>query len=705
MTGIDLTAGEAGLRFEADRDGQLRQIGFRPLPGGGTGWQAGPFPVEAFPLAYPAWGQETSAAPALRVTSHDGQAGCYLTLAGHDYSGAEHRIRLADASARLQADLCFRLHAPTGVIEQWTEISHDQPGPVTLHAVAAAAPVLAGPQPWLTRYDADWAAEWTAASAPVPVGTTVIQSFGAIRPHLQASPFFLLAPDGPAAEDAGPVLAGSLAWGGGVRLAFERALRQPALVRLLCGQHPADYRLDPGVVFRTPRMIWAWSKAGTRPLTHRLHRWVREHAMRDGGRLRATVFNTWEAVGFGFDQASLEAMMAGAASLGAELFLLDDGWFGGAGYPRDNDHAGLGDWQPDPAKLPAGVGPLTSAADRHGLRFGLWVEPEMVNPAAALYQAHPDWVVSEPGRRRREQRNQLVLDLCQQPVRAFVADVVDGLLRDSPGISYLKWDANRDISEPGSGALPSRWQANLWADTVHARWQVMREVAECWPDTELMLCASGGGRTDLGTLRWFHEVWLSDNTDAVARLRMQWAASTFLPPQAIAAHVTRWGDQDVAFACAVAMSARFGFDLDPATLTPAELAACQRAAAIYANVRDLVQLGDLFRLISPDAPGGRAALGYAGNTDGAAGRARGRRGVVFGYQLTDAEQDRGLTPCPVPWADREARYRIQQLTLTRGGQDRESIQAGAELRAHGLAWPLQAARTAVIWLVEEMDEK
>lgn len=225
-------------------------------------------------------------------------------------------------------------------------------------------------------------------------------------------------------------------------------------------------------------------------------------------------------------------------------------------------------------------------------------------------------------------------------------------------------------------------------------------MAHRWPQTNLMLCASGGGRTDLGTLRWFHDVWLSDNTDAVARLRMQWEASRFLAPLAIAAHVTRWGDQDLAFACAVAMSARFGFDLDPSTLRPAELAACQRASAIYREIRDLAQRGDLYRLIPPD--GDRAALAYA-DSDRA-------HLVVFGYQLArptpaDAAGPDGPDadgPCPVAGIREGPDYRVRRLSRENGEED-SCVRPGRALLADGLAWPLRRARTAALWRIDVPD--
>ena len=235
------------------------------------------------------------------------------------------------------------------------------------------------------------------------------------------------------------------------------------------------------------------------------------------------VVNNWEATFFSFDTDRILGLIDHTADVGAELFLLDDGWFGQS-HPRDDDTTGLGDWEVDQAKLPGGLGPLIERADERGVRFGLWVEPEMVNPDSTLYGEHPDWVVGQPARRPRRWRNQLVLDVLQPEVADFVCGVVDRVLAENPGISYLKWDANRPLTDPGSPTLRADRQANYWVDHARATWRLMETVAERHPEQTLMLCASGGGRVDLGSLRWFHEVWLSDNTDPLDRLRMQWAA-------------------------------------------------------------------------------------------------------------------------------------------------------------------------------------
>jgi alpha-galactosidase len=694
---IEVRAGATGYRFQVSRRGRLRQVAF----GDGPGVPALRVVDQegGFPHAHPTYGEDVRGKPALRVTHHDGVTTTRLTVDGHERrradGGDEHRIRLVDEGEPLDVVLGFRTWEDDDVLEQWVEVTNRQAGPITVHAAAAAAPCLpvTDDGAWLTHFGGGWAAEWGTVEERLRFGAKVLESYGGVQPHLQHNPFFLLSPDGPSTEDGGAVLAGGLAWGGNVRFGFEVASRD--VLRMWCGASPvgADHVLDPGTTLVTPRMVWAWSPAGRGPLSRRLHRWVRGHAVRDGERLRPIVVNNWESTFFDFDQAKLLALMDGARDIDAELFLLDDGWFGDE-HPRDDDRAGLGDWVVDRRKLPGGLAALTDGAAARDLRFGLWVEPEMVNPRSTLYEQHPDWVVAQPGRERRLGRHQLVLDVCRPEVRRFAADVVGRLLDENPGISYVKWDANRSISEPGTTALPADRQGNFWHDHATATWALMAEVTERHPDVELMLCASGGGRVDLGSLRWFHEVWLSDNTDPVVRVRMQWAAGHFLPANVVGAHVTRWAERPLPFGCAVAMSARFGFDLDLTGLAPDELAVCRRAVAAYRRVRDLVQLGDLWRLISPDqGTGDVAALAYI---------ARDRsRAVVFAYRLPGP----GSASVAVPLAglDPERDYEVRVIDLTRDepspspSPSPSSAAGGSELLRDGLTWEEAEPLTAAIW--------
>jgi alpha-galactosidase len=395
------------------------------------------------------------------------------------------------------------------------------------------------------------------------------------------------------------------------------------------------------------------------------------------------VVNNWEATSFSFDAERVLTLIDQTADVGAELFLLDDGWFGDT-HPRNDDTAGLGDWQVDKTKLPDGLTPLLKRAADRGIQFGLWVEPEMVSPESRLYADHPDWVVGQPARHRRTFRHQLVLDVLRPEVARFIHGVVDGILAENPGISYLKWDANRPLTDPGSSTLPADRQANLWVDQPRATWLLMEAVAKSHPAQMLMLCASGGGRVDLGTLRWFHEVWLSDNTDPVDRVRMQWAASYFLPANVVAAHVTRWGNRPIAFACAVAMSARFGFDIDLAGLSEEERAICRRAVRFYREIRPVVQLGDLWRLIAPEKC---ASLAYVSQD--------GDRAVVFAFQIETRTAD--VDPLRLGALHPDQTYEITAVDLATEPSGDPVYRSGSDLLERGLEWPLGEACTSCMW--------
>ena len=333
------------------------------------------------------------------------------------------------------------------------------------------------------------------------------------------------------------------------------------------------------------------------------------------------------------------------------MFLLDDGWFGND-YPRVNDHAGLGDWQPNRKRLPNGLAPLATAAVQTGLRFGIWMEPEMVNPNSELYHQHPDWVIRQPKRELELQRHQLVLDLTRPAVQQFEWKTIQSIL-DISNITYAKWDCNRYLTQPGSSYLAPDRQPELWIDYVQALYSLMDKTAKKFPNTELMLCSGGGGRVDYGALKYFHEFWPSDDTDPVFRVSAQWDYSYFFPPMAIASHVTHWGNRPMHFACAVAMSARFGMDLDLTKLSPPDKAVCAGAIDAYKQIREVTELGDLFRLEDPHGTF-RGALNYVSPDRD--------RAVVFAFQLKDGEN----VPVHPQGLDPAKYYRIHEMNPVPG---------------------------------------
>jgi len=714
LTRID--AGGWGITWAVDDTGCLRQVGL-----GGQGDEA-TLDVDAawYPLAFPTYGGGEPYLPApLRVTHHDGTLSTRLVVTGvgrDDEAEGEHVVvTQRDQLQDLTVELHLRTHPGSGVAEQWVEIEHGQAGPVRLHDYDSIAPfLLIDDAAELVQFGGSgWADEWRWTTQHLHPGTTSLASLGGVQPHLQRSPVALLTPNGPAGEDHGDVVALSVAWGGNTRIDLDvRPIADPDAprqLRLRAGANPygADYVLDPGRRFVTPTVAWTWSATGRREVTRRFHDWTRARVLRDPQRLRPIVANNWEATFFDFDEARIVELIRRSANLGVDLFLLDDGWFGTT-HPRNDDTTSLGDWDADPAKLPDGLAPLARAAVDAGVRFGIWVEPEMVNSTSELHDAHPEWVLRDL-RPTREHRNQLVLDTLQKQVRDFAAGVVDRALAHDPDISYVKWDANRPITDPGSSALAADRQSNLWVDHVHATWNLMAEVAQRHPDVELMLCASGGGRTDHGTLRWFHEFWTSDNTDPVARVRMQWACSHFFPAAAMAAHVTRWGGRPMQFACAVALSGRFGFDLDLGSLTDEELAICRRAVRVARRTQDLVQQGELLRLVSPVEGKDRSRAASAHLS------ADRQRAVVFGYQLDgwDSAGSAGgaggaggaaggsgagkVRVLRLPGLLSTVEYGVQVTDLTGDEPTELGTVTGAALAADGLAWPGEGPLTASIW--------
>jgi alpha-galactosidase len=446
-------------------------------------------------------------------------------------------------------------------------------------------------------------------------------------------------------------------------------------VRVLCGVNPfaSGYYLEPGKTFTTPVMIWVWSSAGLGEMSRKLHSWARDFGFRDGHEPRSVLLNNWEATEFDFDFNRIAGLFEPAKQLGVELFLLDDGWFGNK-YPRVNDNAGLGDWEPNRQRLPNGLAPLAGKAIEQGLRFGIWLEPEMVNPKSELFDRHPDWVIRQPKRELELQRHQLTLDLTRPAVQEFEWQVIRDTL-SVPGVSYAKWDCNRYLTQPGSPWLAPDHQSHLWIDYVQALYAMMERTVKTFPKTELMLCSGGGGRADYGALKYFHEFWPSDNTDPVRRVAMQWDYSYFFPVMTLSSHVTHWGNRPMHFACTVAMSARFGMDLDLAKLSTGDKAICAGAISAYKRIRDVTHLGELYRLESPHEAA-RGALNFAA-TDHS-------RAVLFVFQLKDGE----AVPVRPQGLDAARRYVVHELNPAPGraplAQEGKTL-TGEQLMRDGLA--------------------
>jgi alpha-galactosidase len=377
-------------------------------------------------------------------------------------------------------------------------------------------------------------------------------------------------------------------------------------VRVTGGFNPFDfgYVLHPGERLETPVFYGGYAANGLGEASRILHRFEREHILPRRGNSSAAqkpvLYDSWEATTYNVTEAGQMALAEKAAALGVDRFVMDDGWFG----QRKDDHAGLGDWYVNPQKFPHGLKPLIDKVHSLRMDFGLWVEPEMVNPDSDLYRKHPDWVLNFAGRPRSEERNQLVLNLARPDVRDYVLGFLDKLLTEND-IAYLVWDYNRNWSEPGWDQLPPDEQKRVYVDFTRNLYAVLAELQRRHPKVEFETCSGGGGRVDLGILRYVDEVWPSDNTDPFDRLTIQDGFTYAYTPQIMmtwvsdSPHWLQGRTTSLNYRMLSAMQGALGISGDISKWSDEEMAVARRLVAAYHQVQPTIAQGDLYRLISP----------------------------------------------------------------------------------------------------------
>ena len=584
--------------------------------------------------AYPAFGTSYVHEAALRAVHADGNTSTELIYDSHSVKNISDNIEqtvitLKDAYFPFQVKLFFNAYKNENVIEQWAEISHQEKKPVTLYNFASSHLFVSEPTYSLTQCYGNWAEEMNMAEMQLTRGQKVLQSKLGVRADQYDHPCFLLSLDAPAQENSGSVIGGTLAWPGSWNLTFD--VDNLNNLHIISGANPyaSQYILKPNTNFKTPALLYTFSEEGTGNISRNFHRWAKKYGIYRGDRTRTTLLNNWEATYFDFNEEVLSGIIKDASEMGFELFLLDDGWFGEK-YPRNSDTAGLGDWMVNKKKLPNGIGYLVNESHNKGIKFGIWLEPEMVNPKSELYEKHPDWVIGQKNRPLDLSRNQLILDLSNPKVQDYVYSVVDNTMSENPGIAYIKWDCNRFVTNSGSYYLPASEQSHLWIEYVRGLFNVLDRVRAKYKDVSLMLCSGGGGRIDYATLPYFDEFWISDNTDALDRIFIQWGTTYFFPSMALASHVSVVPNHitgrttPLKFRFDVAMSAKLGMDLQPKDMTPEEKEFSKNAIREYYGIREIVQFGDLYRLLSPYTNKRTAMMYVSEDKDNA---------VVFSYLL------------------------------------------------------------------------
>jgi len=648
------------------------------------------------PNEYAGWGGGLYPEPALKVSYPDGNRDLVLHYVSHTIKGDQLTITLKDIERDLFVELHYTVDHETGIVGRSATILNKTQTPVTIEDAAAATWNLPRGTDYSLRYLAGrWGAEWQLQQQAIRPGETVLESKRGSTGH-QNNPWFAIERGDHPDEDTGDVWFGALAWSGSWRITVEQdQLRQ---VRVTGGFNPFDfsYLLEPGGQLETPVFYGGYSHRGIGGASRLLHRFELTRILPQAPhpRPRPVLYNSWEATGFSVNESGQETLAEKAASIGVERFVMDDGWFG----QRKDDHAGLGDWYVNPQKFPHGLKPLIDKVHSLGMDFGLWVEPEMVNPDSDLYRKHPDWVLNFTGRPRSEQRNQLVLNLARKDVRDYVFNFLDDLLSHNQ-IAFLKWDYNRNWSEPGWPAVAPDQQKAVYVDYVRNLYSILHELRAKHPQVEIESCSGGGGRVDLGILGLTDEVWPSDNTDPFDRLQIQDGFTYAYTPGVMMAWVTDspgWMNQrttSLTYRFLSSMQGGLGVGANLNHWTSDDFETAKQLIAAYKGIRETVQHGSLYRLISP-RDGSEVSVTESVALD--------KKQAVFFAFLHSSQMGYPFPRVYLRGLDPQANYRVTPIsgTLTK---DSPEVASGSYWMSHGVDVNLRGDFQAAAFRFDSTD--
>ena len=622
-----------------------------------------PQPVGGRMDVYPAYGQNAPAEAALAMRHTDGNMSTELVATGVERLKNDGNqvtiIHLKDKVYPLAVDLLFQQYRDVDMIEAWTRIKTDEKAGVTLTQFASLMLPIRRGDVWMSHLYGTWANEGQVVCEALTAGQKIIKNKDGVRNAHTDHAEVMFSLDGRGRELTGDVIGAALCYSGNYELKVETDDTEYHYFFAGINADNSEYHLKRGETFETPRVALTFSQEGLSGASRNFHRWGRKYRLAHGNRERKILLNSWEGVYFDINQEGMDQMMKDIADMGGELFVMDDGWFGEK-YPRKTDNCALGDWVVDRQKLPDGIEGLLRDAKKRGVKFGIWIEPEMTNSVSELYERHPDWIVKAPKRDAVLGRGgtQLVLDLSNPKVQDYVYSIVDRLMTQYPEIDYIKWDANMAIMNHGSQYLPMSDQSHLYIAYHRGFESVCKRIRAKYPDLTIQACASGGGRANWGVLPWFDEFWVSDNTDALQRIYMQWGTSYFFPAIAMASHIsaapnhTVYRTTSLKMRIDVAMSGRLGMEIQPKNMTDEEKALCRKAIAEYKEIRPVVQFGDIYRLVSPFDKRGVASMMYVDEKKDRA---------VFYWWKTEQFHNEHLPRIKMAGLDANRRYRVREL--------------------------------------------
>ena len=623
-----LGAGKASYVLHVDEDGRLlnQHWGAR-VPDGAIQPDLSHYPTlasfdprtNALPWELPTRGSGWYGEPAVAATNAKGDDMVQLTYVSHAIYMGKNRlpglpatfarregdaetleIELMDRLTGLRVTAVYGVFERTGAITRSLRLKNESGEDMQINGVLSASAPVHGSGYDVIHLKGAWARERHVMRQTQGEGEYRIFSQRGASGH-EANPFLALC-EKSATEFSGEVWAVSLVYSG----SFEALsyVNNTENSRLSIGLNPDvfTWKLEPGETFVSPEAAMVYSPDGLNGMSHAFHRLYSENLMRSKWfeRDRPILINNWEATYFNFNEEKILQIARRAKELGVEMLVLDDGWFG----KRNTDNCSLGDWVVNPEKLPGGLNGLSDRLHDLGLKFGLWFEPEMISPDSDLYRAHPDWCLHVDGRARVEMRNQLILDLSRKEVQDYIIESVSAVL-ESARIEYVKWDMNRNMTEPFSGAQTPERQKETQHRYMLGLYRVLEEITARFPEILFESCSGGGGRFDPGMLYYMPQTWTSDDSDAVERMFIQYGTSFVYPPCAMGAHVSAVPNHQTGRTTAmqtrgdVALGGNFGFELDLSQLSDADAETVRRLIEREKQVRTLVRTGEFTRLLSP----------------------------------------------------------------------------------------------------------
>jgi len=591
-------------------------------------------------------------------------------------------VILRDSVNPLRVELHVRAYKDESIIEQWTVLNNSMDKTVFVHRLDSVFfQSQSGNNTYLEWFDCHEGSEagWPEREK-LSKGSRILENRHGNRHITGPEPYFTLGFGASPDEDKTPCLVSALAWSGSTRLGFE--INDFNILEVSCGvNQPRPVPVDPGKSMASPTFVCSFSEAGKGQASRNFHRWMRRYGMRDGDRLRLVDNNSWEGCGMNVAEKSVIEMMKMSAELGIELYVMDDGWFGNGANARTSDSAGLGDWQLNQQRFPNGLDPLIKAGKENNIEFGIWFEPEMINPKSDLIAKHPEWVMRVPGRELVLRRNQAALDLANPEVQDFMYHVVADVLSKYPGIRFVKWDANSSINNPYSPFLGPDRQGEMLNRHMSGYYAVMEKLVATFPKVDFQACAAGGGRADIGALKFSHTFWPSDNTNPAYRLGAIWNFTTCMPALSPTCHVTHAGKEfQPKYRFDIAMMGQLGMEVDPRRSAADYLAASHVGIAAYKSVREIVQLGDQYRHQSPfDST--TPSLNYVSADQ--------NRAVILAYQTGDFKDPISVSS-PLSGLDPARNYRVSEINLPPGDEkprlspSAKHVQTGSEWMKQGV---------------------